>query len=253
MLYRTVTPSEFRFSLYQVGDVSVTEGREVTIACLPDADTRSLQHLIAGNLLALVLRQREYVVLHASAVEIDSAAIVFAGDSGQGKSTMAAALHLRGHPIVADDVAAVDVVRDACRIFRAFPQLKVSSDAARGLAIDPENLPRAHPAGEERIYRANGEFPRTPLPLRAVYILADGPEAVIERLPPREAVAELLRHSYGLRSMEPAVDHGAYFLKCARLAAAIPLYRLRRPHSFAALPELARTLETHGISQPTVD
>lgn len=250
---RALTATEFRFSLYHVGEVRVRDGREVSIACLPEADTRSLQHLIAGNLLALILRQRKRVVLHASAVEIDSAGIVFAGDSGQGKSTMAAAMNVRGHRIVADDVAAVEVSEDGCRLFRAFPQLKVSPEAARWLAFDPEDLPRAHPDGDERIYRTNGEFPRAPLPLRAVYVMEEGAEAAIERLPRREAVAELLRHSYAVRSIEPDVDRGAYFLRSGRLAASIPVYRLRRPKSLAALPELARTVEAHALDQWRAD
>ena len=68
---------------------------------------------IAGTGLALAWRLRGELCLHASAVSIGGRAVVFAGASSAGKSTIAAALSLRGHDVIADDLVVVSSVHEA--------------------------------------------------------------------------------------------------------------------------------------------
>ena len=53
-----------------------------------------LGFLAEGLGIAILLHQRGYVILHASCVNLGSAAVAFLGDSTAGKSFMAAALHV---------------------------------------------------------------------------------------------------------------------------------------------------------------
>src|SRR4029077_19574870 len=46
--------------------------------------------------------------IHASAVEVDGRAACLLGDSGAGKSSVAAALTAQGHDLVSDDACALD-------------------------------------------------------------------------------------------------------------------------------------------------
>ena len=55
------------------------------------------------NVLPMALSRQGRLVLHASAVEIDGAALVFVGLSGRGKSTLATSFALQGHALVVDD------------------------------------------------------------------------------------------------------------------------------------------------------
>lgn len=60
------------------------------------------------NLVFPLLLGEERLVLHASAVETSAGAVVFVGPPGRGKSTLAAALALRGLPLITDDFLVVD-------------------------------------------------------------------------------------------------------------------------------------------------
>ena len=59
---------------------------------------------LLGPVMGFVLRLRGITCLHASAVMVDNRALAFLGPPGAGKSTLAAAFALSGHPVLSDDV-----------------------------------------------------------------------------------------------------------------------------------------------------
>src|SRR6478752_5214399 len=65
--------------------------------------------LTTGGMLAFQLYLRGSLVLHASAVDVGSAAVAFTGHQGMGKSTMAAVLCAAGARLITDDVLRVDI------------------------------------------------------------------------------------------------------------------------------------------------
>src|SRR5207245_9077648 len=85
-------------------------------------------------------------------------------------------------------------------------------------------------------------LPPRPVPLDRLSVLAEGEGPAIEPLSPREALVELLRHSYGARTLQ-AIRTAEHFRQCARVAAEVPVARLRFPRSFALLDRVARMIE----------
>src|SRR5581483_11098147 len=83
----------------------IRDGREITIDAKSEADEVVQRLYLLGASLSVLLHQRNYLVLHASAVvTADGKAVGFLGDKGAGKSTTAAALHARGNLLIADDI-----------------------------------------------------------------------------------------------------------------------------------------------------
>jgi len=245
--YLKITPEEAMLFLRHVGIFRARKGHEIVVIPSPGVAERIIQLYIVEAIMALLLYQRGLLVLHASAVEIDGGGIIFLGESGQGKSSIAAALHARGHGIIADDVTAINVGTDSPIVFPGFPQLKISQEVAATLGYDFESLPLIHPLEDRRACRDICGFPRTPLPLKGLYSLllteGDGPE--IAPLRPQELLVELIRHSYGIRSLHQAGGSASHFLQCAALAPNVPAYRLNRSNCLSSLPFLARLVEEH--------
>jgi hypothetical protein len=229
-----------------VGSILVRGGREIVVDPAPGVEERVLRLFLLGGALGLLLHQRGLFVLHASAVAVHDAAAVFLGMSGEGKSTMAAAMHARGHAVMVDDVVAIDLsAAGRPLVLPAFPQLKLWPDATGLLGDRPEALSLLHPDEEKRARPARDGFSQQPLPLAGIYVLDEGACPEIEPLRPQEAFAELLCYSYAVGLLGPSASTPAHFRQCVDLAGRATISRLRRQRSLSALPEVAQFVEQH--------
>jgi hypothetical protein len=232
--------NEAYYFMEGVGSFLARKGQEIIVDPRMDADERVVRLCLLGPVLALILHQRQRLVLHASAIAAGDKAIVFLGGQGWGKSTLAAALHVRGYRMLADDVTAVQMDSDCPKVLPGFPQFKLWPDAVTALGDSPEGLPLVHPDFAKRAFRATSVFSRCSLPLKRIYVLGRGEYVEIEPLSPREALLELIRHSYAARfgnHLLQATGIAKHFKQCVGLVQNARLYRFRRPTSLSFLDE----------------
>jgi hypothetical protein len=224
------------------GLFSIRDGSEIVIDPLPDVEEKVLRLCILGPGLGVLLHQRGLLILHASAVDLHGTAITFLGDAGQGKSTMAAAMHAKGHRLLADDVTAITSDNGRPTVLPAFPQFKLWPESVELLGEDADLLPTLEPGREKRARRIVEGFSSIPLPLARVYVLSEGEELEMQRLGPQEALVNLVAHSYAARLLRET-GASTHFLQCSSLVNSVPIRLLRRPLSFMALPEVVRLVE----------
>jgi hypothetical protein len=239
-----------RFSLEEAivafKDVAVfviRRGCEITIVRSPGVDDGLLRLCLTGTIMALLMYQRGRLVLHASAIQIGRGGIAITGNSGQGKSSLAAALCGRGHSLLSDDVTPTVSERGAISAIPAFPQLKLTGEVAERLGHTPESLIQLHSTEEKRGCRVNEWFAPEPVPLQCVYVLRTGSHASIELLRPQEALTELILQTYPTRLQRCGGPE--HFVRCAELVRSVPVYALQRSSHLSELPYLARLVEDH--------
>jgi hypothetical protein len=226
----------------------VRDGTSITVDPQPDADENVLRSVILGAGFATLLHQRGHLVLHASAVAIDGRALAFLGAPGQGKSTLALALHARGHALLADDVTAVVFGASTPVVVPAYPQINVSPDALVAFSHDPTKHRRVEPALEKRAFPVPERFSDASVPLKNIYVLDEGPDNVLERIPPRESLIELLRYSYCFRMLTKA-EKGTHLSQAAYLIDATTVSRARIRRSLEDLSDLSQLLENEVRTQ----
>ncbi len=225
------------------GRFLVRGGNEIVVDPLPGVDERVIRLLILGPALAVLLLQRGRVALHAATVEIDGNAIVFMGGSGCGKSALAATLYKRGHGVVADDVTAIQPDgKDGPLVFPGFPQLKLWPEVVSFLGDDPEKLPILEPGIGKRANPITQRFSEKPIPLRQIYVLAEGRDKELVPLSHQQALVELICHSYRAPVLK-WIGAGRHLIQCASLINKIPIKRLNRPLLLSELPDVARMVE----------
>jgi energy-coupling factor transporter ATP-binding protein EcfA2 len=171
-------------------------------------------------------------------VKIGQKAVVIAGHSGRGKSTLAAALARAGHPLLADDITVIrfDAAGTAFAV-PGSPHVRLNPDSIAANALDVAQLGPGRLGDDKKIwYRDPHEF--DPVPVAALIRLdlaAPGEGPGITRVNGPGAVLPLqdLVYRFALaRRLGAAGElaHGAL-----RLAAAVPIHRLTRAQEFAAL------------------
>jgi len=224
----------------------VTDGRRIVVEPAEGVDERVVRLFLLGPALAVLLHQRGLLVLHASSVNIDGRAVAFAAEKGEGKSTLAAAMHARGHPLVADDVLAVDLQsHNAVRVYPGFPQLKLAPDSASQLSPAPHELPRIHPDLDKRAGPAARGFAGQPAELVFIFVLRTGDGVQLQPLPPQQRFVELVRHSYLAPMLRSTGESAHHFEQVAQLTNRVPVFELQRPRNMALLDQTAHQIEDH--------
>ncbi|MBW4516112.1 MAG: hypothetical protein KME11_12935 [Timaviella obliquedivisa GSE-PSE-MK23-08B] len=242
-----MTPDGMYLFWQEIGTFLIRNGKEIIIDPLPEADESRLRLFILGAAMGVLLHQRGHFILHASAVAIHGAAVVFTGDKGWGKSTIAAALCQRGHRLLADDVVALTASDSEQQVIPAFPQLKLWLDAVTFLGNHPDDFPPLVPHLDKRDCRLTEEFINTVVPLQHIFVLGRGDKVEIQRMPPQEVLLYLMRNSYITRFGEELLksDRATHFLKLTQLSQQVAIWRLLRPNNLSQLTETAEFIEAH--------
>lgn len=225
-----------------VGRFLVRGDSEIIVDAHPNADPAFVRHALLGPVIAPVLWRRDLFTLHASVIDVGGRCVAFVGVSGEGKSTTGAALYARGHTLVSDDLGAIAWSEDLVRVRPGFPRLRVFADSLRGIGEEPTDYPLVHAEIDKRSKHAE-RFARAPVPLDRIFVLAPGDAFEALLLPKREAMMELMRHSYSTRSLIPSVGFGPHMKMAASVAERVPVYLLRRPRDLSRLKDLVAFVE----------
>lgn len=126
-----------------VGHFAVTADGTRIVVDAERADQAMMASGLFGPAAALALARRNIYVLHASAVQLPGRGVVaFLGDSGDGKSTLAALLARLDAARVADDQLLLSDPVDP-HVLPHFPQLKLQPCEQDALTALPARLPLA--------------------------------------------------------------------------------------------------------------
>lgn len=228
---------------YEAANVSIRGGREIAVDPDPRAPDEIIRHVIIGPAFNYLLYQRGYFVLHGSTVAVGDVAVAFVGESGMGKTTAATALLSAGHRVLSDDVAAIELGGEGPRVRSGYPSIKLEPAIVDRLDVPVEEPRRTSPIRDRHFHGLEHEHPDSPVPLKRIYLLADGPEGSILPIEPRERILELVRHTYTIPPVEASDEVESNFVQCATLAESVRIRRLRRERNLEKLPRLVELVE----------
>ena len=201
-------------------------GDPARIVVQPGQDVDGLlEHRLVSAAACTLLSMRGDVVLHASAVEIGGEAVIFCGETGRGKSSLAHALGEPGHAVLSEDGIAISLA-GAGPI--AFP-------GARGVRVRSAN-------GEDGTKLLPDPGPTEPAPsaVAAVVLLGGrGPALTVEPLDGARGLALLTSHLVHTGGRESIA---AAFGSLATLLHSIPSLAASLPDDLAALPGASQEL-----------
>jgi energy-coupling factor transporter ATP-binding protein EcfA2 len=241
-------PNVARFMLKNGDEILFTPESEASIEDVPA--------FILGTVFGILLHQREQIVLHASAVEVNGRAVVFCGRSGAGKSTLAAALVQRGHRLITDDVCAITLSEGAAPIVHPDGrQLKLWAQAIEELKLESS---RCEPVRGclKKFYVEPRDATDMALPLAAIYALrnvvhTDQPS--IERPSVVDSAMLLHRSAYRPLLVIRFDQRTQYFRAATQIINKFGIFVLTRPSDFAVMRDVVSWLERHwrdtGVSE----
>lgn len=231
---------QVRFEVKAAAAYLVRHGREVIVTPHMDDDAPDIGLFLLGSVFGALCHQRGLLPLHASCVAFGGRAVAFTGNSGVGKSTLAAMLTRQGFPLLADDVTVVD----GTLALPAFPRQKLWADTLAHLAVAPGRRIRRDERMEKYEHQA-AAFQAEPLPLAAICHLAPRllpGEAEVERMRGVTAMQHLRGQVYRAGTARHMGLETRLVMESCRLAAVVPQFILRRPIVMAEGDDFARRL-----------
>jgi len=133
-----------------------------------------------STVAALVAAWNGLLPLHATALELDGRALLFAGQAGAGKSTLVAELLGRGGRLIGDDLTVLAPGRD---VMRGRPAMRLHPDSAAQVdALSVVDVP--DDARGKVLVRPRARSAAVSLPLRGIFLIggAAGPISPMQAL-----------------------------------------------------------------------
>jgi|SRR5271166_302817 len=224
------------------------DGRRLWFGWLGADSLESLRVYLLGRALSFALVKQGFEPIHSSTVASDDGALAFLGESGFGKSSLAAEFLGDGHRLVTDDMLLVSQSSGRLEAQPGPPRIKLFPWVARLCpGLPGEGVPMNNWSEKLVLPLGQRHHQSRPVPLCSVYVLNSPREVSPKRnieiaaLSQREAFVELIRHTFNYVVTDPRRLQGL-FSKSRWLVARVPVKRISYPRDLALLPEVRRRI-----------
>ena len=225
----------------------VSDGRLIRVDPRPGVAAGEVRLPLLGTVMGALCHQRPQLPLHAGAMLVRGRAVVFAGPTGAGKSTLAARLRSRGRSVLADDLCPVGFDgRGAVSVAAGVGRVRLRSDSPALQELAAHELLTRDAAGRAVLPLARPPDPG-PWPLWRLYRLAPGgvgPPRIAPLAGP-EAVAAVLAEVYRWPIAVAMTLAPARFAQVVALARACEVFEAAFSHHGDAPDSLVDALERH--------
>lgn len=213
------------------------DGSSVRYEPAVDLPSELLVHLLLHQVLPLAVSRRGRLVVHACGVATDRGVVGLIGDTGAGKSTLAAACCARGAALVADDALVLELTADATRVWPTADGLRLWDDML--VAVGAE-MPPVPASGKRHVPVT---LARDTAPLTSLLLVGDAhdTDVVVSDVEPPAARVALLPHLFRLDVGDP-LESQRLFDAVHELAQRVPMRRLAFPDGVAHLSRAADTV-----------
>ncbi|MBB6499301.1 hypothetical protein [Pedobacter cryoconitis] len=272
-VYTDVTPENMGCFLFEYHDdkvpvasfIILPGGEKVLYYSTSIASEQTVQSLLRGNITKFCLHEQGHFCLHASAMCIDDKVILFVGQKGAGKSTLATYFHLKGHGVWCDDYAVLHHEDNCFLASQGETSLKINPDIVSALAIPETNIKRVFelPSGwnkgvlgetiTQKYYFTQGDNKTDDLPreVAAIFFINQRvaePAELITTQKKSEALSVLMDEILlpGLNSKEYLK---IYFQSVMTFLKTVPSYAIHSPDDITRIHEVYNSiLETINIT-----
>lgn len=225
------------------GDFWVTPN-SVTVQKSDDAAMEDLLAYLVGTVLATVLHHSGAMPLHISALLSPAGAIAFTGDSGAGKSTIAAHVHeATGWPLISDDVSALIISDGNILLESGVLTVKLWRDTLSSLDRSSVGLKR----GLQRVDKFHAinpeDFVTGRHPLRALIQLNWGESFELRSATGVEAFKIALGSVYRPEVMNIAGNIRTVTEKAMQVANAIQVFEMTRQQDLCVSEGIQQSLD----------
>ena len=179
--------------------------------------------------------------LHATAIVVDGEAVAFLGDSGDGKSTLAASFLSRGYSLLTDDVLVLEFHEDRVLTHSSVASIKLTPESADAMFNGRRAIPMNSFTSKMIFPLQASQHVRDLVRLRVVYVLPElssDSRIAVRRLLGRASFLPLIQNTFNNAILSRSRIQ-QQFAFAERLVRLVPIKQLSYPKGLDLLPRVA--------------
>lgn len=240
-----IKPGYYILNVPKVGRFMAVAGKEVTVEVFPGVTEDDLRVYLLGSIMGALAHQRGILSLHASSIKFKGKAILFAGDSGTGKSTLATAFYLKDCQVISEDMSAIsfDSVEGAL-IEPGVARIKLWSDVLKEIPDEYKSNLHVKKGMEKYFLTIKDKVIPQPTQIQYIFILnyTNSKEVIVEQILGKEKFYELQSNVFRSQLIKGLGATKRNFRQLSELQAKVIMYRVHRPMIACKKLALADTL-----------
>lgn len=177
----TSLKNSFYLDVPEVARYLTSQGKSILVEPYFNSAESTIRLFLLSNAMAALLVQRNQILLHSSAIIHENELILFMGESGAGKSSIAAELSKRGYTIFSDDICVLQPVLEeekSVYAIASYPMMKLWDDTIN--ALDDDQFEKKHkirPMADKYGHFFHESFNANAYPIKKIFILNPSLEA----------------------------------------------------------------------------
>jgi len=241
---------------YEIGDdfsylsnrtcyLIIKNGNEIIYQIKKGAKESYLRSFILGYGIAMLHQQKGEIAIHCSAMSLNDKAILVAGKSGSGKSTVSSALLNEGLSLMADDMVIVKPGDNNAIAYPAFPFQKLCRDAAIANGEDLSKLIYIDEDKDKFLVPYKGDFDTCGKEVAALFILlgeTDTSEVVIDNITGITKIPACADNLFLKALLKEDRFKGKCGQSCVETAGKFPIYVIARPTGIDTVSEIKNAI-----------
>jgi len=233
--------NDFLFKFEGIGRYRVQYGRRIIIQPEREALPAEIRLILLGSCIGALLHQRGMLAIHGSAITDGKQTTILSGQSGVGKSSLAAGLLELGYSVIADDISVIGLNgKQHFIVENGIPHLKLWKDVLVHLNQDVD-LTKVRPQFEK--YRKPIPVLEDPPPsLSKIIILSasNSTDFSYSEILGRDKFHLLRNNTYRLQFIDKMNQTEAHFRNLSQLVNSIQMFHANRPHYPQNILEFAK-------------
>lgn len=222
----------------------VENGVRITYEPLEHATKERIRTQLLASGLGAILHQRNYLVLHGSAVIHNDEAVLFCGESGIGKSTTAALFMQAGFDIICDDLCAIKLENGELFLGESYMNIKLWDEVVEQLGLNSADVYSLGPHIEKSGFKLHPYDDNRKYRIRAIYHLDQSliPKPTITTLKGMEALECLVDNTFKYPYIEKTLKVKQDLIRYGMLANKATVKRVTRPSEGTSMQQFFQFL-----------
>ncbi len=223
-----------QFSIPNVAVYYLKNSDEVLIEPLENTTEEAIVLYLEGLIFAIILMQKGMIPLHGSAINLAGNCIIILGDSGAGKSSLAAGLIKIGGKIITDDVIATKKINEKYYVLPSFPEQKLCGMSLEANDMDSakhKKIQYEYTSLEKYFVSRKDDFYQKASEMSNIFLLSPTDESILKTSEIKGLVKlqMLLKYVYNKRFIDMLGLNEEEFVTCSNISRQCNIHVIKRP------------------------